>query len=328
MSASTQVWLLSLGAPATPAGARAWVRALWSDPDATTPPMPGLRALWGWLSARFAAPALAARCEHLDADTLRWAEVERQARDLGRLLGPNYAVRPVLRYAGPTAEQAARDTRTHDRVILLPLDAQVGGPTTISPLRHAHRVLAGHPAARTEILGYPDHPLYVEAVAETLCEVLVDLAGADAAYEVVFCARGMPGPAGPYPAQVQATVAAVVARTRLARPHHLAYTRAPTWLGGPRPQVRRVVQDRGRAGVQTLVLVPVGFTSDHVETRIELDEELPALARAAGVTRLVRAPTVATRPTFLRALATLVHEAEDRAGWDVPWRELPAVVEA
>ncbi len=319
MGTKTHVWLLALGAPAGPQAAAAWLSALWSDPDAIPHRLPWLRSLLAWLVARVRAPALAQRCASLDAETLRWAEIEQQARDLGRMLGPHYAVRPVLRYAGPDAAQAAKDTRPGERVILLPLEPHVSGPTTISPIRGALRALDGTRTEVARVSGYPDAPLYVEALAETLREALVGLP--EPAYEVLFCARGLPSAGGPYPAQVRATLDALLARVPLARPHHLAFTRAPGLLAGPGPTVDEVVKERGRAGLRCLVLVPLGFTSDHVETRVELDQELAALARSAGIAHIRRAPTVAVRPTFLRALQAQVHQAEDEAGWDIPWRE-------
>ncbi|NOY25620.1 MAG: ferrochelatase, partial [Oligoflexia bacterium] len=261
------------------------------------------------------------RCAAVDVETLRWAEIERQARDLGRLLGGNYAVRPVLRYAGPSAAQAAMDLGPGERVVLLPLNAQVSGPTTISPLRHAALALRAHKGPVAQVQGYPDNPLYIDAIVETLREALLELPQGSGDYQVIFCARGLPGRLGPYPKQVAATVRAVVARSHLSRPYSLAYTRAPGLGRGPSPQVRNMVAKLGDQGQGCLVLVPIGFTSDHVETRVELDSELQITAKAHGVHTLVRAPTVATRPTFLRTLAALVHQAEDRAGWDVSWRQ-------
>lgn len=315
MSPKTHVWLLALGAPAGPQAAAAWLRAFWTDPDAWPAGPAWLRGLLTWLTCRLRAPALADRCGRLDADTLRWGEIEAQARALGRMLGPHYEARPVLRYAGPGAEEASREVRPGERVILLPLEPHVGGPTTISPLREAQRRLADRKALVAQVRGWPDDPLYVEALAETLREALIDLP--DPAYEVIFVARGLPSP---YPQQARATVEALLGRVRLARPHHLAFTRAPGLLPGPGPLAVDLAVQRARAGLPCLVVVPVGFTSDHVETRVELDEELQRRAREAGLRHLRRAPTVATRPTFLRALQAQVLAAERAAGWDVPWR--------
>lgn len=321
MRGRTHVWLLDLGAPAGAPAARAWLKALLSDPEAVVPGLPAwLRGLWVWFLCWRSSPALEDRCGRAQGGDL---DRELQARDLERILGPHYAVRPVQRYGEHTARDAVQEVGRHDRVVLLPTSAHVGGPTTISPLRAAHRALASHPAARAEVSGYPDHPGYVEAVAETLRESLLALPSQADPYEVIFCGRGWWGAPGPYPDQVQATVRALVHRSRLQRPHHLAWTRSPGGRSGPEPQVLDRVRERGQAGVRSLVLLPVGFSSESRQTRLELDQEAALVARDSGIEHFVRGPTVATRPTFLRCLADQVRAAEDRAGWDVPWRELP-----
>ncbi len=321
MSGRVHVWLLALGEAPDAEGAGGWLRALLDDTDAVTSPWPRfLRRLWAWLAVWRGAPLLVDRCA---TPSPLLDQLERQARDLGRILGPHYAVRPVLRYAGPSAAQAAMDLRRGDRVVLLPVDAQVGGPTTVSPLRHARRALAGSDAPIAEVQGFPDQDDYVEALAETLRAQLLDLPADAGPYEVIFCGRGLQGDPGPYPDQARATAAAVVDRSRLARPWHLAYTRPPGARRSALPLVERVVRERGAAGVQTLVLVPLGYSSEQRDTVVELDRDVAADAHDAGVTHLRRAATVATRPTFLRALARLVHAAEERAGWDLPWTSPP-----
>lgn len=321
MSGRIHVWLLALGDAPDPEGAIGWLRALLSDVDAVTVPWPGLlRRLWSWWTVWREAPLLA---DQSATPSPLVDQLERQARALQRVLGPHYDVRPVLRYAGPSATQAAMDLRKGDRVVLLPADAQVGGPTTISPLLHARRSLAGRDVPVAEVRGYPDHADYVEALAETLRVRLLDLPDDAGPYEVIFCARGLRGDPGPYPEQARATAAAVVKRTRLARPWHLAFSRPPGARRSSLPRVDRLVTERGRAGVRTLILVPLGYTTEQRDTVVALDRDVAAAAREAGVTHLLRADTVATRPTFLRALADLVHDAEARAGWDLPWASPP-----
>jgi ferrochelatase len=57
-----------------------------------------------------------------------------------------------------------------------------------------------------------------------------------------------------------------------------------------------------------VLVVPVAFTSDHIETLSELDREYGHLAREVGITQYVRAPALNDRPAFLDALADIVHE--------------------
>ena len=205
----------------------------WSDPGRHgAPPSRAARHVELALRA-FRRPRPADRCRHLDDQTLRRAELELQARDLGRLLGPNYDVRPVARYAGPTAEQAARDARKGDRIVLLPLNAQVGGPTTISP-----------PAPRPRGPGRPSRcpgrgprlSRHAPVRGRRRRDPVRGAGGLARAEQQVRgrLLRPRPGRSpGPYPSQVAATVRAVVARTGLARPVHLPTPGPPP--GGAEP---------------------------------------------------------------------------------------------
>ncbi len=61
-----------------------------------------------------------------------------------------------------------------------------------------------------------------------------------------------------------------------------------------------------REGVRTLVVVPVSFVSDHIETLHELDIRLAAHARGAGIQSFLRAPALNDAPAFIDALKDLV----------------------
>lgn len=74
-----------------------------------------------------------------------------------------------------------------------------------------------------------------------------------------------------------------------------------TWQG---PQTLRMVEGLGKIGHKDVCLVPVAFTSDHIETLFELDIEVKEDAEKAGVT-LTRAPSLNASPIFVRALADI-----------------------
>jgi ferrochelatase len=61
-----------------------------------------------------------------------------------------------------------------------------------------------------------------------------------------------------------------------------------------------------REGVKTLVVVPVSFVSEHIETLHELDVRLAAHARRAGIQSFLRAPALNDAPLFISALKDLV----------------------
>ena len=85
------------------------------------------------------------------------------------------------------------------------------------------------------------------------------------------------------------------------------------WL---EPDVNDALQEFARAGTTAVVLVPIGFLSDHMEVIWDLDTQATQTAGELGI-RLVRTPTVGTEPAFVAALAGRI-AAELRQGSPEP----------
>lgn len=109
----------------------------------------------------------------------------------------------------------------------------------------------------------------------------------------------------PYTAEVAATVHAVMTKLGFSNPWRL------TWQSqvGPRawqgPQTVAAIEGLAKQGKKEICLVPIAFTSDHIETLFELDIEVKHVADKLGVT-LARADSLNDNPIFIRALADLV----------------------
>jgi len=111
-----------------------------------------------------------------------------------------------------------------------------------------------------------------------------------------------------YPQEVGATVQRVVERLGASNPYVLAYQSdvGPVrWLG---PSTEQVIRRLGARGEKRVLVVPIAFTSDHIETLSELDREYGEVAHKAGITQYKRAPALNDRPLFLDALADIVRE--------------------
>ncbi|HEY9845570.1 MAG TPA: ferrochelatase, partial [Candidatus Caenarcaniphilales bacterium] len=80
------------------------------------------------------------------------------------------------------------------------------------------------------------------------------------------------------------------------------------WL---KPYTEDVIQQLGAQGVQDLVVVPISFISEHIETLQEIDMEYRELAEEAGIHHFRRVPALNTHPVFINDLADLVLEALD-----------------
>src|SRR5690606_13608365 len=111
-----------------------------------------------------------------------------------------------------------------------------------------------------------------------------------------------------YPAEVGASTHEVMKRLGYAHQYLISYQSevGPVpWLG---PSTESVVRELGAKGRRNVLVVPVAFTSDHIETLHELDIEYGHLAAEVGVTNYRRAPALNDAPAFLDALAAVVAE--------------------
>jgi ferrochelatase len=77
------------------------------------------------------------------------------------------------------------------------------------------------------------------------------------------------------------------------------------WL---EPETKSVIEKMGRDGVEELVVVPVSFVSDHIETLHEIDIELKELAHSVGIKKFVRTRSFNDDPRFIELLAGMTRD--------------------
>jgi len=153
---------------------------------------------------------------------------------------------------------------------------------------------------------------------------------------LVFTAHSVPaamaaasGPAGGlYPAQLAEAARLVAGRLTAEEGHErrwrLAYQSrsgppAVPWLG---PDIGDQLADLAAAGAPAVVVVPVGFVSDHVEVRYDLDIEAARAAQRLGLP-MARAATPGTDPRFVSMITELVAERRGRPAQVLALGSLP-----
>ncbi len=221
----------------------------------------------------------------------------------------------AMRYWHPFTEDTARAVADFqpDHVVLLPLYPQFSTTTTASSLKVWREAYRG-PGEVHAVCCYPDADGLVEAQAR-LIRATMDRADGRPV-RVLFSAHGIPeklvAAGDPYQAQIEATVAAIVARMGLTDWAICYQSRVGPlkWLGPPTPEA---IEQAVRDGVGA-VIVPIAFVSEHVETLVELDHEYGELAAEVGCAPYLRAPAVGVEPAFIAALAQAVEAALQTSG--------------
>jgi ferrochelatase len=92
------------------------------------------------------------------------------------------------------------------------------------------------------------------------------------------------------------------------------------WIG---PGTEEVLAELGDEGVTDVLVIPLSFVSDHIETLYEVDMLFAGVARAAGITGYYRTPALNTHPLVIDALTGLIGERARALGW-VAARTQPA----
>jgi ferrochelatase len=200
-------------------------------------------------------------------------------------------------------------TRGVRRLLALPLFPQRSETTTGSGLHELRRVAAESGLHTREIPPYPRLPGLVEPLAAALRDSVNQLAKDGLADQtaVLLTAHGLPernvAEGDPYVDHVRETADAVREAAGVACPVHLGFQSriGPVrWVG---PQVEEQVDRLAQGGKRALVVVPLTFVCEHLETRYDLDLELKAKAWAAGITRYHRIPAIGDHPDFIAGLA-------------------------
>ncbi|MBA4803629.1 MAG: ferrochelatase [Brevundimonas sp.] len=318
------VVLFNLGGPDDQASVKPFLFNLFNDPAIIG--LPGIaRTPLAWLISSRRERSAQANYALMGGGSPLLPETRRQAEALeaalgARLAGDEVRVFIAMRYWRPLTGETAAAVAAFgpDEIVLLPLYPQYSTTTSASSLKAWNAAYTGAGDSRT-VCCWPEAYGWVDAQAAAIAEKL-DESG-EGPVRVLFSAHGIPeklvsGKGDPYQEQVESTVAAVAARLgELGRPvdHQICYQSRVgplKWLG---PSTPEALEQAARDGVG-VVVAPIAFVSEHVETLVELDIEYRELAHELGVAPYLRAPAVGTAQPFIDALADAAVHALGRTG--------------
>ena len=334
------VVLFNLGGPDDQASVKPFLFNLFSDPAIIGLPNPFRAVLARLISSRRETSAQA-NYALMGGGSPLLPETRKQAEALAEALasllpGDEIKAFVAMRYWSPLTERTAAEVAAFapDEIVLLPLYPQFSTTTTQSSLKAWREAYAGPGVSRT-VCCYPEAPGWIEAQADG---VLAKLAEAgDRPVRVLFSAHGIPESliakkGDPYQEQIESTCAAIAARARLVDWSICYQSRVGPmkWLG---PSTPEAIVQAGRDGVG-VVVAPVAFVSEHIETLVELDIEYAELAHSLGVTPYLRSPAVGVAAPFIQTLAEAAVEALSRTdtapygpGCRADWKACPRTCE-
>jgi ferrochelatase len=313
--------LLNLGTPASPqvSDVRRYLAEFLGDPEVIS-----LLRGWKWatpllgkLIAFFRASQSAANYAQI------WTEQgspllnisRQQAALLEEELGSRFKVWIAMRYGKPTLTVVFDEVSQAgiNEVVLLPMYPHYSGTTTGTALKQAYRLLAQcdsgwkiHP-----LVSWHDYPPYLDAQAQVIQDYVTTHQLSPETSVLLFSAHGLPvsymTAGDPYQTELTASIEGITSRLswsadriRTAYQSHLGPV---AWL---QPSTEQTLRDLAIQGVKSVVVCPVSFMVDCIETIHELGIEYRKLFEVELGGKLWLIPALNTAPVFIQALKSLV----------------------
>lgn len=243
---------------------------------------------------------------------LRWTTL--QAEGIAAALGSTWRPYVAMRYWAPRAEETLKQMRADgvSRAVVLSMYPHYTGATTGSSIDDFRRAAARiHPELQFSVIEqWYDWPGYLDALAgrirvalEEFHELMRD------EVQILFSAHALPqrfiDRGDPYLEHVLATVKGTMQRLG-ERPWRLGFQSRSGPVRWMEPDTVAVLDGLAEEGYQAVLMVPISFVSDHIETLHEIDIEYSEHARKQGIRLFRRTPSLNAHPEFIAAMADLV----------------------
>jgi len=316
----TAVLMLNLGGPSTLEDVQPFLHRLFSDPDLI--PIPFQKHL-APLIAKRRTPKIQAQYAQIGGGSPIRYWTEKQGKLLEQKLDqmcPESAPHKTFatfRYAPPLTEDTLAEIKKLGikRAVAFTQYPQYSCSTTGSSMNEIYRQVKAMGMEKdiqwSVIDRWPVHKGLIKAFAERVSTGLAKFDEKDRSKVIIlFSAHSLPlvvvDRGDPYVQEVAATVQQVMEELGHSHPFRLVWQSKvgpQPWMG---PQTSDVLEALGKKGEKNILLVPIAFTSDHIETLFELDLEGGEQAEEVGITNLRRVESLNDSPLFISSMADIV----------------------
>lgn len=318
----TAIVLMNMGGPAKTKDTHDFLYRLFSDEDLI--PLGSFQKQLASIIARTRSPKIEKHYDEIGGGSpiRKWTEVQAKGLcktldDLSPQTGPHVPY-IAFRYADPLTEETYRQMLSDGitRAVAFTQYPQYSYSTTRSSFNELKKVQQELDKDRqiswSFIERWPTHPKFIKTFARLIKNELekFDKSIRDNVF-ILFSAHSLPisiiDQGDPYPAEVSATAYAIMQELEFSNPYRVCYQSQVgprKWLG---PQTAKVVSDlEKRPSTKGIVVVPVAFTSDHIETLHEIDIEMKE--EMTNPELLKRAQSLNGDAEFIEGLAEIARD--------------------
>jgi ferrochelatase len=317
------VVLMNLGGPDRPEDVEPFLYNLFMDPAIIDLPFQGRMRHWlSKLISKTRASSVREDYEMIGGGSPinRLTEEQSEAleqslnRHFGERAGVEFYTYTAMRYWHPFSEEAARQMKDDgiDKVVLVPLYPQYSKTTTGSSLMYWHALdqkgeIPSWPT--TSVFEYAANPRLICALSERIDEALQRFPkSVRDDVHLLFSAHGTPlnemkERGDPYCCHVHTTVDRVMKRRESDRPFHVAFQSKVGFAEWLTPSTPDKLEELAQNGHTAVLVIPVAFVTDHIETAYELDIEVREEAEEFGIRHYEVTSGLNCHTQFVRALA-------------------------
>lgn len=320
------VVIMNLGGPDSMDAIEPFLRNLFSDPDIFN--LPFGQKLFAKIISKRRAPKVAEEYELIGGKSPinEWTELQRSMLEtrLREIFSSasstdskadllSIDVFTAMRYWNPLTAEIAEKVAAgnYDKVILLPLYPHYSITTTGSSFNEWKRVYKGDMSKVAYIRNYYNLPLYIKAINERIDECLLRFPEERRnMVNILFSAHGTPvslvKKGDPYSGEIRNTMETVMKLRSYSHMYHLSFQSKVGPVKWLEPATDDKLMELGSKGVKDVLVVPISFVSDHVETSFELDIEYRHNAEEAKIENYIVMTGLNGSSTFVEGLAELV----------------------
>ncbi len=309
------VVLFNLGGPDSLEAVQPFLENLFNDPDIFK--LPFQKTLARFVSKK-RSPKIQEEYKLIGGKSplSMWTERQRKLLQNKLLLrGYKADVFVAMRYWKPLTEETVHQIGKNDyeKIILLPLYPHYSISTTGSSFNEWKRFYKSDASKLIYIENYFNHPIYIQALNERIDQALQKFPeNIRKEVQLVFSAHGTPvsylKKGDPYSGQIKSTIEAVMELRNNDREYHLCFQSKvgpAKWL---EPATDKMIEELASKGKKYLLIIPISFVSDHIETLYELDIEYRHTAEKAGIENYIVMEGLNDSQLFVDALYELASE--------------------
>ncbi len=232
-----------------------------------------------------------------------------------------------MRYWHPFMEEVVPEISRNGvkKLVALSMYPHYSHATAGSSISKLKEVLSGYPIVLFCISSWHDHPLYIEALIDVIKKGLNSFTSSESGgreregrgdIKVLFSAHNLPESivkkGDPYVNQIEETIGEILKRLNIE--WYLSYQSKSGPVKWLEPTTEEMLKRFAELGYKKILLVPISFVSDHIETLYEIDILYKGMAERLGM-MFKRVDSLNTHPLFIEALKDMVLKGLKEKGW-------------